>query len=76
VFEYDDPETAPPAADVPEFNELRDALVARYPSLMALWFDGQDFLFHWHKLLDGSKVEETAEDAGECISESYYFPLT
>ncbi|KAJ7304857.1 hypothetical protein DFH08DRAFT_976457 [Mycena albidolilacea] len=75
VFEYDDPETAPPAADVPEFSELRDALVARYPSLTALWFDGQDFLFHWRKLLDGSEVEDTAEDAGEYISESHYFPL-
>jgi hypothetical protein len=68
VFEYDDPETAPPG-DVPEFGELRDALVARYPSLTALWFDGQDFLFHWRKLLDGSEVEDTAKDADECISE-------
>ncbi|KAJ7838186.1 hypothetical protein B0H14DRAFT_2588737 [Mycena olivaceomarginata] len=31
--------------------------------VFALWLDSDDFLFHWRKLLDGSKVEATAEDA-------------
>jgi hypothetical protein len=61
-------------ADVPTFDELRDTFVGWYPSLKALWLDSHDFLFYWRKLLDGSKVEATAEDAGECISlESHSF---
>ncbi|KAJ7725409.1 hypothetical protein B0H14DRAFT_3002961 [Mycena olivaceomarginata] len=47
--------------NVPEFDELRDALVARYPRLTALWFDARQFLFHWRKLLDGSEVKYTTE---------------
>ncbi|KAJ7348354.1 hypothetical protein DFH08DRAFT_1079855 [Mycena albidolilacea] len=63
IVEYEDPETAPPA-DVPKFDKLRDALVARYTSPTALRLDGQDFLFNWG-MLDGLEVEATAGDAGE-----------
>jgi hypothetical protein len=54
--------------NVPEFDELRDALVARYPRLTALWFDARQFLFHWRKLLDGSEVKYTTEHWSVYIS--------
>jgi hypothetical protein len=65
-FEYEEPEEAL-TADFPTFGELRDVLVGRWPNLKGLWLDSDEFLFHWRKLLDGSEVEATAEDAGECI---------
>ncbi|KAJ7359889.1 hypothetical protein DFH08DRAFT_1075216 [Mycena albidolilacea] len=61
-LEYDEPEEAL-TADFPAFDELRDALVWRCPSIKALWLDSHEFLFHWRRLLDGSEVEDTAEDA-------------
>ncbi|KAJ7714395.1 hypothetical protein B0H14DRAFT_2644455 [Mycena olivaceomarginata] len=45
-----------------KYKEMEEALTADSP-VFALWLDSDDFLFHWRKLLDGSKVEATAEDA-------------
>ncbi|KAJ6498888.1 hypothetical protein C8R45DRAFT_1210775 [Mycena sanguinolenta] len=43
------------AIDVPEFNNLRDALERDYPALTTFWFDGHNFLFQRRKSLDGVK---------------------
>ncbi|KAJ6632235.1 hypothetical protein B0H10DRAFT_2206623 [Mycena sp. CBHHK59/15] len=64
AFEYEDPENAPTADELPEFAELRDALVVRCPGLTVLWLDGHEFLFRWRKSsLDGTVDEGTADDA-------------
>ncbi|KAJ6546738.1 hypothetical protein DFH09DRAFT_1506489 [Mycena vulgaris] len=49
-----------PPVDESDFARLRDALVARCPTLTSLWFDGHEFLFRWRKGLDGTVNEATA----------------
>ncbi|KAJ7805425.1 hypothetical protein B0H14DRAFT_2611419 [Mycena olivaceomarginata] len=41
-----------------EYDEPEEALTADFPAF------ADEFLFHWRRLLDGSEVETTAEDAG------------
>ncbi|KAJ6498881.1 hypothetical protein C8R45DRAFT_1125651 [Mycena sanguinolenta] len=56
------------AISVPEFNNLRDALVRGYPALTTFWLDGHNFLFHWRKSWDGVEeqgVATTRSDAQE-----------
>ncbi|KAJ7458866.1 hypothetical protein FB451DRAFT_1272715 [Mycena latifolia] len=42
---------------LPDFAALREVLVTRCPALVALWLDGQEFLFRWRKYPDGTAVE-------------------
>ncbi|KAJ7078349.1 hypothetical protein C8R44DRAFT_895959 [Mycena epipterygia] len=47
-FSYQDDDNMP-CAETPQFNLLRDALVAWCPTLTTIWIDTPDFLFKWHK---------------------------
>ncbi|KAJ7359894.1 hypothetical protein DFH08DRAFT_801655 [Mycena albidolilacea] len=72
-FEYKEMEEAL-TADFPTFDGLQHVLMGEYLSLKALWLNSHDLVFHWCKLLDGSKVEATIEDAE--ISEEMQKGLT
>ncbi|KAF8206851.1 hypothetical protein K438DRAFT_1756195 [Mycena galopus ATCC 62051] len=41
--------------EVPQFDELRDILVARLLALTKLWLDTDNFLFNWRKTQDGAE---------------------
>ncbi|KAJ6506822.1 hypothetical protein C8R45DRAFT_970662 [Mycena sanguinolenta] len=68
-FEYIDQEDSDVPysheVEVPKMNELRDVLVERCPGLTTLWLDGDDFLFHWRKSLDGADEEYSTVDEDE-----------
>ncbi|KAJ7480680.1 hypothetical protein FB451DRAFT_1171276 [Mycena latifolia] len=71
--EFEDP---PPIDKLPDFAELRDALLARCPSLASLWLDGGDFLFRWRKSLDGAIVEAAADNPFDARGERHQEVLT
>ncbi|KAJ7127783.1 hypothetical protein C8R44DRAFT_873580 [Mycena epipterygia] len=50
------------AYKIPDFTQLRDALVARCPGLTWLWLDGFYFMFQWRNPMpDGTVKEKTAK---------------
>ncbi|KAJ7280375.1 hypothetical protein C8J57DRAFT_124808 [Mycena rebaudengoi] len=53
------------AYKLPDFAQLREALVARCPGLKWLWLDGYYFMLLWRLMLDGTVEEFTAKD---CMS--------
>ncbi|KAJ7103902.1 hypothetical protein C8R44DRAFT_988062 [Mycena epipterygia] len=58
----------PSAYKVPNFEQLRDALIARCPGLAWLWLDGYYFLFKWRiSTPDGGVEEDTAFDSDEAL---------
>ncbi|KAJ7891525.1 hypothetical protein B0H13DRAFT_1887156 [Mycena leptocephala] len=58
---------APDSAQIPDFAALRDALIAKGPTLTTLHLDGYHFLFHWcGSSTNGTAKEATATDWGKC----------
>ncbi|KAJ7442900.1 hypothetical protein B0H11DRAFT_2204329 [Mycena galericulata] len=54
---------APDSAQIPDFAALRDALIAKGPTLTTLHLDGYHFLFHWcGSLTNGTVKEATANN--------------
>ncbi|KAJ7458870.1 hypothetical protein FB451DRAFT_1372087 [Mycena latifolia] len=73
-WEFDPEFGVPPTDTLPDFTALRDALVARCPALVALWLDGEDFLFRWRKYSDGTAVEamlDNCDDAEQMRDEEW-----
>ncbi|KAJ7505897.1 hypothetical protein B0H11DRAFT_361378 [Mycena galericulata] len=64
-FEYEAAETAPPADEIPAFDELHKALLDRCPALTTLCLDGHDFLFCWRKGPDGAEDQAATDDVDE-----------